>query len=134
MFPQPITKFGKWPADKRIASGGIDGVIRIWDEEMRRLERALTGFCWNVQELAWSPNGRKLAANSPTEALIRIWYPEAGCLLAELERTVHRLICWAPDSRRLAACEGTSEAVFLSDNLGPFREIAAVGQPITAFA
>lgn len=122
------------PDGKRIATGGIDGVIRIWEVETGRLERALTGFRWNVQELAWSPDGRKLAANSPTEALIRVWDPAAGRLLTELERSVQRLICWAPDSRRLAACGGASGAVFVSDNLGPFQEITAVGQPITAFA
>jgi WD40 repeat protein/uncharacterized protein YjbI with pentapeptide repeats len=98
-----------WSADgQRLASGGDDGTVRVWDGETGALARELVGTGGSVWSLAWAPSGRELAAGSD-DGTVRVWDGETGALARELGGigggtggTVWSL-AWAPSGRELAS-------------------------------
>jgi len=107
------TPAGAKPAS-RLASGGVDGIIRIWgyDPETGIFQQnplELRGHPNSVNSLAWSPDGSRLASGG-MDRIIRIWGidPETGTFqqnpleLSDQTSPVFSL-AWSPDGTRLAS-------------------------------
>jgi WD40 repeat protein len=98
--------------------GGSPALIRIQDTATGRQERVLECSRNAANRLAFSPDGKLLAAAGVAERL-RLWDVETG---EELYReagphdTQHTL-CFSPDGRRLALC-GPEKSVVLWDVAG----------------
>lgn len=66
-----IAGFAFSPDGKTIATGGWDGIVRLWEVATGKERRALAGHIGYVNCLAFSPDGKKLASGSQdTTALI----------------------------------------------------------------
>lgn len=63
--------------DNELATGGIDGVVRIWDLRSSTLERELKGHLGAVRALAVSPDA-KLIATGSRDNTGRIWDVATG--------------------------------------------------------
>ena len=104
-----------WSPDGRtLAVGQWDGILVLWDtatwtpthripcSDLKYLTREITGR--NVKGLAWSPDGRLLAA-ALQDDVVQLWDPET----AELVRTLRghtgwvRGVDWASDGCHLAS-------------------------------
>jgi WD40 repeat protein len=92
------------PDGRRIASGGRDRTIRIWDVADGRQGQVLRGHSGAVLAVAFSPDGRRLASVGEDELTIRIWDVEGGQSLQELSGHRHhvRSVAFSPDGSRLA--------------------------------
>ena len=92
------------PTEPRIASGGFDRVIKLWNSETGELVRTLTGHTDGVRAVAFSPDGQFVVSGSSDET-INIWNAETG----ELRRTLpgHSGPVWSvaisPDGRTIAS-------------------------------
>ena len=78
--------------------------VRLWDPATGELQRVLTGHTDVVEGVAFSRDGRLLAACS-RDATVRLWDPATG----ELQRTLSHIgdckgIAFSPDGRLLASC------------------------------
>src|SRR5205807_2447292 len=60
--PWPVTSLAVNPAGTRLASASLDGEVRLWQWPTGRLERALAPGVGRVHKVAWSRDGRFLAA------------------------------------------------------------------------
>jgi WD40 repeat protein len=67
-----------WSADgKRIASGGEDYVIRVWDAETMRERAVLRGHTRSVRSVALSPDGRRVLSGG-WDQTVRWWDVDTG--------------------------------------------------------
>ena len=93
------------PDSRRLASGGNNEVIKIWDVRSGSLSLRLQGHADFVQSVAWSPDGFYLASASADER-IYIWDALQGgspqYTLSGHTDTVYSVV-WSPDGRQIAS-------------------------------
>ncbi|NJL48325.1 MAG: hypothetical protein HC929_13615 [Leptolyngbyaceae cyanobacterium SM2_5_2] len=71
------------PLVNEFASGGEDGIIRIWNTRGRLL-RTLTGHTDAVNRIDYSEDG-KILVSSSKDGTIKFWNPQTGKVLSSLE-------------------------------------------------
>ena len=88
--PHRLTGHSDWvnavafsPDGTRLATGGSDRTVRIWDPATGTLQATLTGHSGWVNAVAFSPDGTRLATGSD-DSTVRIWDPATGTLQATL--------------------------------------------------
>lgn len=91
-----------WSATGVLATGGQDGLVRLWDAATGAIRATLDGSddprrAW-VEQVRWSPDGKTLATTAGKS--LRLWNA-AGELLAEHPGHPSTLaaLCWRPDGR-----------------------------------
>ncbi len=91
------------PDGKRIASGGFDDMIRIWDASTGTQTCAIMARGRGVLSIAWSPDGTKFAEAS-TDRFARVWDAATGLPLLDLAHADEMsVVAWSPDGSRLAS-------------------------------
>ncbi len=87
----------------RIASGGDDRVIQIWNWA-GELVQTLPGHSWTVAGLAFTPDGNTLASASWDKSL-KLWQVETGAELAVLKSHSDSVcaVCVSPDGQSLVS-------------------------------
>jgi len=96
------TLYAAWqPAGALLATCGQDSKVRLWDGAADKAVAELPGPSNEVARVAWSPDGRFLAATHGKSA--RIWRAD-GTLALEVPALPHTLAAaaWSPDGARLA--------------------------------
>jgi WD40 repeat protein/DNA-binding XRE family transcriptional regulator len=102
------------PDERTLATGGQDGMIKLWDPEQGTL--LWTGrHIGSANKVAFSPDGRMLASCGD-DGLIRFWDAQQGTPLQTLTSPGGPVsaLAWSPDGRLLAS-GGSDSQVWLWD-------------------
>ena len=60
------------PDGKRLASGDVGGMLKVWNAGNGRPIASLPGHAARIQSVAWSPDGTRIASCG-LDNLIKIW-------------------------------------------------------------
>jgi len=105
------------PDGNKIASGGGDRVIRIWNPTTGVSTLTLSGHTDIITSLAWNPDSVLLASSS-VDRTIRVWNTTTGQAL-NLIQTHEKVdaLDWSPDGTQLAyaAADGVLHIVAVSE-------------------
>lgn len=105
--------FALSPDGKQLATGGLDGTIRIWQADTGKLLRALIGHGSYVYGLDWSPDGTMLASGGSFDGTVRVWDARSGHPLRVLKGHPAYVVqvAWSPDGRSILGAGGASGIV-----------------------
>lgn len=91
------------PNGKMLATNRFND-IKLWSYPDGKLIDQLRGHTNFIHRLAFSPDGSRLASSSK-DGTIRIWNPESGVQVLQLQVNDIAEIAWSPDGKSLAALD-----------------------------
>ncbi len=139
--PTPIKGVGSWtletrrhrsymsvmaasPDGSQLATGGIDGTIRIWDLETGKLDKALVGHNSYVYGLGWSPDGKTIASGGSFDVSAKLWDVKTGRTLRTFKGHPDWVgqCAWSPQGDRFVAVGGSSGSLWLWESSADKRK------------
>ncbi len=105
------------PDGLTLATGGLDGTIRLWDVETGKFLKCLLGHNSYVYRLAWSPDGNTLASAGAHDGSCGLWDVKTGVLRRAI-RSPHGVVtyvAWSPNGRQIAFSTGNSGHMLVYD-------------------
>jgi WD40 repeat protein len=99
-----VTVIAIAPDSTYLASGAVDGEVRIWDTATGDLLLNLQAHTREITSLSWSPDGSTLAS-STEDRFVKLWDIPSGELLRTIEARLLDYVLevkFTPDGKRLA--------------------------------
>ncbi len=99
-----VTAIAVSPDSAILASGTVDGEVRLWDVSTGETLITLQAHSREITSLSWSPDGAILAS-STEDRFVKLWETQSGDLLRTIEARLLDYVLEAkftPDGKRLA--------------------------------
>lgn len=92
------------PDGQRIASGGDDQTVQVWDATGGKRFYTYSSDYPGVNSVAWSPDGRRIASGGEG-GIVQVWDTAIGGLLFTYQGHSDRIyaVMWSPDSSLIAS-------------------------------
>ncbi|EKM49235.1 uncharacterized protein PHACADRAFT_47578, partial [Phanerochaete carnosa HHB-10118-sp] len=85
------------PSGERVASGGYDNLVLVWNADGGRLTQELEGHAYPAWSVAFAPAGDVIISSQSFNTM-RLWDAESGaCLLVLDPHTWYRTLHLSPD-------------------------------------
>jgi WD40 repeat protein len=100
------------PNGQRIASGGGDGTVQVWDAASGGNAFIYRGHTATVNSVAWSPDGKRIAS-AGYDKTVQVWdAASGGNAFTHSQPDIVWAVAWSPDSTRIASVSGTTLQVW----------------------
>jgi WD40 repeat protein/serine/threonine protein kinase len=123
------------PDGKRLASGSVNCILRVWDVASGREELTLTGHTSDVWSVAWGPEGKRLVS-ADGAGTVKVWDAQ-GKLLTSFQGHDKGIaqLAFSPDGKRLAtpSLDGFCK-IWDTDNWQQLHSLPANGKAFAAVA
>jgi WD40 repeat protein len=123
-FPGPVGPItaGAFSRDsKRVVSGSMDGMLRLWEADNPLPGKAFKGHSGAVMSVAFSPDGRRILSGGEDDA-VRLWDLDSGKLVHEFKDHADPVtsVAFSRDGRRiLSAGMDSSWRVWDAESFAP---------------
>jgi WD40 repeat protein len=107
------------PDNETLASGSLDGTIKLWDLQTSQLLRTISAHSEGVTDIKFAPNGRTLASGG-LENTIKLWDWQTGKLIRTLTGHSDNInsVAFSPDSQSLASTSDDGTVKIWNPNTG----------------
>src|SRR5262249_28216081 len=110
----PVLAVAYSPDGRKLASGGTDRTVRLWEPGRDRTALPLKGHEGTILALAFAPDGKVLASGS-ADGTVCLWDTASGELQRSRKVSPRSVICLAfsPDGQTLALSTDLEDRIFL---------------------
>ena len=117
------------PGGMRLASGGQDGLLRVWDVvEGQQIAAVQTGTAW-VERVAWQPEGSRIATTAGRR--VGVWNADGLLLgLSDDHASTVADLAWKPDGTQIATAAYGGAAYLAADAAGPHNAAILKGSSL----
>jgi WD40 repeat protein len=117
------------PDGSVLATGQVDGTIRLWNLQTGQPQARLTGHKFRVDRVSFSPDGRWLAS-AAGDGSLQLWDMTARSPLPALEGHTSHIgaLAFSPDSRRLVGTAAVAQDGIVLWDVITQRSVATLPQ------
>jgi WD40 repeat protein len=133
--PASVISMALSPDGRRLATGGNDYNIKLWDLDANQELRTLPGQSGWVRAVAFSSTGQVVASGGD-DLLVKLWDAESGKLIKSLEGHTDRIrsVAFSPNEKTLASGGDDGTVILWDVASGRKLRTVSAGAPVISVA